>query len=83
MEKEIESAIRAAYNKYLVKHVPIKNDARCRTEIMFEEATREIMKLIKNAPLAELADAPDLGSGAARFVGSTPTGSTNESAKDI
>jgi hypothetical protein len=48
MEKEIELAIRRAYNKYLVRHVPIKDDARCRTEIMFEEATQEIMKIIEN-----------------------------------
>lgn len=63
MEKQIESAIRAAYNKYLVRHVPIKNDTRCRTEIMFEEAASEIMKLINNAGVAKLVDAPDLGSG--------------------
>lgn len=52
MEKEIELAIRRAYNKYLVRHVPIKDDTRCRTEIMFEEAARDIMKIIedKNCP---------------------------------
>lgn len=45
MEKEIELAIRKAYNKYMVRHVPIKDDTRCRTEIMFEEAASEIMKI--------------------------------------
>jgi hypothetical protein len=56
MKKEIDLAIRKAYNKFLVRHVPIKDDNRCRTEIMFEEATNEIMKIIeheklKNAPV--------------------------------
>lgn len=62
MEKEIELAIRKAYNKYLVRHVPIKNDDRCRTEIMFEEATNEIMKIIK-CPNGEIgSDTQDLKS---------------------
>jgi len=46
MEKEIEKIIRQTYNKYLVKHVPIKDDNRCRTEIMFEEITKEIINIV-------------------------------------
>ncbi len=58
MQKEIEQEIRKAYNKYLVRHIPIKNDDRCRTEIMFEEAANEIMKIIdeNNGRVAKLAE---------------------------
>jgi hypothetical protein len=48
VKKEIELAIRKAYVKYMVRHVPIKNDGRCRTEVMFEEAADEIMKIIED-----------------------------------
>lgn len=46
MEKEIDIALRRSYNKYLVRHVPIKNDTRCRTEIMFEEMVKEVMEIV-------------------------------------
>ena len=34
---------------------------------------------LKTAPLAEMVDAPDLGSGPVRGVGSSPTGGTASS----
>ena len=46
MQKEIDKAIRESYNKFLVRHVPIKNDTRCRTEIMFEEMVNKVMDII-------------------------------------
>lgn len=46
MEKEIEIALRKSYNDYLVRHVPIKNDTRCRTEIMFEDMVKKVMEII-------------------------------------
>ena len=46
MEKEINKIIRQTFNKYLVKHVPIKDDNRFRTEIMFEEMTNEVVKIL-------------------------------------
>lgn len=46
MEKEIDTALRKSYNKYLVRHVPIKDDTRCRTEIMFEEMVKEVMEIV-------------------------------------
>jgi len=55
MEKEIDIALRKSYNKYLVRHVPIKNDTRCRTEIMFEEMVKEVMEIVnKNKTNASL-----------------------------
>jgi len=52
MEKQIDKVLRESFNNYIVRHVPIKNDTRCRTEIMFEEMVREVMKVVnenKNA----------------------------------
>lgn len=46
MEKEIDKVLRESFNKYIVRHVPIKNDTRCRTEIMFEEMVREVMNVV-------------------------------------
>jgi hypothetical protein len=46
-ELDVNKVVRSTFNKYLVKHVPIKNDDRCRTEIMFEEMTSEVMKILK------------------------------------
>lgn len=39
---ETEKILRKVYVKYLVRHVPIENDTRCRTEIMFEEMVKEL-----------------------------------------
>jgi hypothetical protein len=38
---------------------------------------RSKVKLVENAPMAKLVDAPDLGSGIERCVGSSPTWGTN------
>lgn len=46
MQKEIDKAIRESYNKFLVRHVPIKNDTRCRTEIMFDEMVNKVMNIV-------------------------------------
>lgn len=55
MEKEIDKVLRAAFNKFIVRHVPIKNDTRCRTEIMFEEMVKDVIKVIdKNKKDASL-----------------------------
>lgn len=48
MEKEIDKVLRAAFNKFIVRHVPIKNDTRCRTEIMFEEMVKDVMEVIND-----------------------------------
>lgn len=56
MEKEIDKVLRHSFNKFIVRHVPIKDDTRCRTEIMFEEMVKEVMAIVdknKNAELAE------------------------------
>lgn len=54
MEKQIDKVIRESFNKYIVRHVPIKNDTRCRTEIMFEEMVREVMKVVNENKNAEM-----------------------------
>ncbi len=47
MRAELNKILRKSYNKYLVRHVQITNDDRCRTEIMFEEMTNDVIKLLK------------------------------------
>ena len=46
-ELDVAKIVRHTFVKYLVRHVYIENDPRCRTEIMLDEMTREIMKIIK------------------------------------
>jgi hypothetical protein len=46
MKERIENEIRKAVNRHLIKHVPVLPDKRCRVEIMIEEATKEILKLV-------------------------------------
>lgn len=46
MQKLIENAIRKSLNRHLVQHVNVLPDKRCRVDIMVEEATNEILKLV-------------------------------------
>ena len=48
LDKKIDKILRQSFNKYLVRHVPIKDDSRCRTEIMFDEMRNEIMSAKKD-----------------------------------
>ena len=56
MEKEIDKILRQSFNKFIVRHVPIKDDTRCRTEIMFEEMVKEVMEVVNKNKNAELAE---------------------------
>lgn len=49
MQKLLENAIRKSLNRHLVQHVNVLPDKRCRVDIMVEEATNEILKLVVQA----------------------------------
>jgi hypothetical protein len=46
MKKSIEKELRRTYVDYLVRHIPIKDDDRCRTEIMFEKMTQRVLSVV-------------------------------------
>jgi len=48
MKAEIERIIKVQINKHLVIHEPIKNDSRCRLQIIADEASNEILVFLKN-----------------------------------
>lgn len=53
MQLEIEKIIRKAINRHLVVHVQTPNDTRDRIDILLDEATTEILKLIEDERLRE------------------------------
>lgn len=48
MKTKIEIEIRRAINRHLVQHVQVINDTRDRIDILVDEASEQIMKIIEN-----------------------------------
>jgi len=48
MKEQIEQEIRKAITRHLVKHVQVLPDTRDRIDILLDEASTEILKLISN-----------------------------------
>jgi len=46
MKNSIEKELRKTYTDYLVKHIPIKDDKRCRTEVMLEKMTQRVLSVV-------------------------------------
>lgn len=46
MKELVESEIRKAFIKHMVKHTPVPNDKRCRVDIFIEEASENVLKLM-------------------------------------
>lgn len=51
MKKEIEAQIRGAINRHLVVHVRVPNDKRDRIDILVDESSSEILKLISHSKM--------------------------------
>ena len=56
MKNSIEKELRKTYTDYLVKHVPIKDDARCRTEIMIEKMTQRVLNVVSQHVRLKIGD---------------------------